>query len=66
MACRRLQPAHALCLRAQWGGYEPWTYQAHPNSSDTLGSSGTGIKTNEIKSYGLWSAVDTTTGKIAW
>jgi len=48
------------------GGYEPWIYHAMPNIINSLGSTGTGVKAPGIQEYGLFDAVDTTTGKIAW
>jgi alcohol dehydrogenase (cytochrome c) len=49
------------------GGYEPWVYHAVPGVDNSLGS----IISDEpsrmdLAHYGLFDAVDTTTGKIAW
>ena len=64
-------PAGAYSPRTHYvyvpsGGYEPWAFQASQTMNGTMGSAGRGIKTNKISSYGLWTAVDTTTGKVAW
>jgi alcohol dehydrogenase (cytochrome c) len=47
------------------GGYEPWLEQAFQNSENSLGSSGV-QKGLGKEQYGLFDALDTTTGKIAW
>ncbi len=50
------------------GGYEPWVLHTSRSSTDTLGSTGHGIKPPMFGkiSYGLFDAVNTDTGKIAW
>lgn len=48
------------------GGYEPWIEHAQPSIVNTLGSTGGGDKAPGMQTYGLFDAVDTTTGKIAW
>jgi hypothetical protein len=48
------------------GGEEPWVYQSMPQQINTTGSAGTGIKGDKIKSYGLFDALNTATGKMIW
>lgn len=47
------------------GGYEPWNYHAQQQIVNSLGSTGFG-NVPGIEQYGLFDAMDTTTGKIAW
>jgi len=47
------------------GGYEPWNYHAQQEIVNSLGSTGFG-KVPGIDQYGLFDAMDTTTGKLAW
>ena len=49
------------------GGYEPWYYKSAPDNFDNLGSTledKPSYKTADH--YGLFDALDTTTGKLAW
>ncbi len=49
------------------GGYEPWAYHAIPDSETTLGSTLTDNPSYAATDhYGLFDALDTTTGKLAW
>jgi quinohemoprotein ethanol dehydrogenase len=49
------------------GGYEPWLFHAIPETPNTLGSLITDKPSHpENAHYGLFDAVDTTTGKIVW
>ena len=49
------------------GGYEPWLYYGEPNSPATLGSTLSDRPSfPEGEHYGLFDALDTTTGKLAW
>jgi len=49
------------------GGYEPWVYHALPGVPNTLGSVISDKPSHPAQDhYGLFDAVDTTTGKIAW
>jgi alcohol dehydrogenase (cytochrome c) len=49
------------------GGYEPWMFHAIPETPNTLGSLITDKPSHpENAHYGLFDAVDTTTGKIVW
>ncbi|MGA7731785.1 MAG: PQQ-binding-like beta-propeller repeat protein [Chloroflexia bacterium] len=49
------------------GGYEAWLIQAVPDSPNTLGSTLSDRPSHAVEDrYGLFDAVDTTTGKIAW
>ena len=51
------------------GGYSPWVYHATPKQVDTYGSTGSPpqvVAQGNINSYGLFDAVNTQTGKIAW
>jgi plastocyanin len=49
------------------GGYEPWLYYGEPNSPATLGSTLSDRPSYpEGEHYGLFDALDTTTGKLAW
>lgn len=49
------------------GGYEPWLYYGEPNSPATLGSTLSDRPSYaEGDHYGLFDALDTTTGKMAW
>ena len=49
------------------GGYEPWLFHAIPETPNTLGSLITDKPSHpENDHYGLFDAVDTTTGKIVW
>jgi outer membrane protein assembly factor BamB/plastocyanin len=49
------------------GGYEPWVYHSIPNVPNTLGSLISDAPSYvDSAHYGLFDAVDTTTGKIAW
>ena len=49
------------------GGYEPWYYQSGPDNADNLGST---LEDNPsykaVDHYGLFDALDTQTGKLAW
>ena len=47
------------------GGYDPWVFHAIPPMVNSLGSTAT-RSIEGIDRYGLFDAVDTTTGKIAW
>ncbi|HYZ82817.1 MAG TPA: PQQ-binding-like beta-propeller repeat protein [Bryobacteraceae bacterium] len=50
----------------QAGGYSPWTYSAIPTVVNSLGST---VALNDIpgiETFGLFVAMNTTTGKIAW
>lgn len=49
----------------QAGGYEPWLYHAVPPLVNSLGSTAVDAIPG-VENYGLFDAVDTTTGKIAW
>lgn len=49
----------------QAGGYEPWVYHATPELLNSLGSTGVD-RIPGVDNYGLFDAVDTTTGKIVW
>jgi len=49
------------------GGYEPWVYHAVPGVTSSLGSVISDAPSRmDPAHYGLFDAVDTTTGKIAW
>ncbi len=48
------------------GGYEPWIYHAIPPEVNTTGSSGKSGEAPQIATYGLFDAMNTSTGKIAW
>src|SRR3954469_1504997 len=49
------------------GGYEPWLYYGHAGSPTTLGSTITDKPSYAADDhYGLFDALDTTTGKLAW
>ena len=48
------------------GGYSPWLYHATPTEVNSYGSTGSPPAVPGLKSYGLFDAVDTTTGRIAW
>ena len=48
------------------GGYEPWLFHAMRPQVNSLGSTAVGAKVPGIATYGLFDAMDTTTGKIAW
>ncbi len=48
------------------GGYAPWLYQAMPDQVNSLGSTGAEAQMPPLDKYGLFDAVDTTSGKIAW
>lgn len=48
------------------GGYDPWFYRADPHTTSTSGSTLISVDTTAISSYGLFDAVNTATGKIAW
>jgi quinohemoprotein ethanol dehydrogenase len=49
------------------GGYEPWLYYGEPNSPATLGSTLSDRPSYpDGQHYGLFDAMDTTTGKLAW
>lgn len=48
------------------GGYEPWIEHAQPAIVNSLGSTGGGFKAPGAKTYGLFDAMDTTTGKVVW
>lgn len=47
------------------GGYQPTVYRAIPPVVNTFGSTG-GAPPTGLVNYGLFVAMDTTTGKIAW
>jgi quinohemoprotein ethanol dehydrogenase len=49
----------------QAGGYEPWLYHATEDLQNSLGSTGLDVIPG-IEHYGLFDAMDTTTGKLAW
>lgn len=49
----------------QAGGYEPWLYHATQDLQNSLGSTAVD-KIPGVEHYGLFDAVDTTTGKLAW
>ena len=46
------------------GGYAPWAYHATQQEINTEGS--TGEPSMKVATYGLFDAVNTSTGKIAW
>ena len=49
------------------GGYEPWLYYGEQGSPATLGSTLCDRPSYpEGEHYGLFDALDTTTGKLAW
>jgi quinohemoprotein ethanol dehydrogenase len=49
------------------GGYEPWVFFAHAHSPNALGSVLSDMPSYPDGShYGLFDAIDTTTGKMAW
>lgn len=48
------------------GGYSPWLYDAMPNEVNFYGSTGSPPTIPKLSTYGLFTAVDTRTGKIAW
>lgn len=49
------------------GGYAPWLYQGNEEEVNSLGSTGAeGVDLPGVEKYGLFDAMDTTTGKIAW
>ncbi len=48
------------------GGYSPWLYRSSPAEVNSYGSTGTPPAVPKLKTYGLFNAVDTVTGKIAW
>jgi alcohol dehydrogenase (cytochrome c) len=50
----------------QAGGYSPWTYRAIPPVVNSLGSTIAPDNIPGIETYGLFVAMNTTTGKIAW
>lgn len=47
------------------GGYEPWLYHAMPSIVNSVGST-MFDQIPGVANYGLFDALDTTTGKIAW
>ena len=47
------------------GGYQPWLYHADPYVSSDVGSVALGRQPG-VSNYGLFDALDTTTGRIAW
>ncbi len=49
----------------QAGGYEPWLYHATEELQNSLGSTGVDAIPG-VKNYGLFDAMDTTTGELAW
>jgi len=49
----------------QSGGYEPWISHAIPSEVTSFGSTSNGTVPG-VNNYGLFNAVDTTTGLIAW
>ncbi len=49
----------------QAGGYEPWIYHSIPPVVNSLGSTAFDAPTG-VENYGLFTAMDTTTGRIAW
>ncbi|MGD9890204.1 MAG: PQQ-binding-like beta-propeller repeat protein [Dehalococcoidia bacterium] len=49
----------------QAGGYEPWLYHAIPPLLNSLGSTAVD-QIPGVENWGLFDAVDTTTGKLAW
>jgi alcohol dehydrogenase (cytochrome c) len=65
-------PAAAYSPRTKYtyipaGGYEPWLYYGEPGSPATLGSTLSDRPSYpEGEHYGLFDAIDTTTGKMAW
>ena len=48
------------------GGYSPWLYHATPTEVNSYGSTGSPPAVPGLTSYGLFDAVNTATGKIAW
>jgi quinohemoprotein ethanol dehydrogenase len=50
----------------QAGGYSPWTFRAIPTVVSSLGSTLAQNDIPGIETYGLFVAMNTTTGKIAW
>lgn len=48
----------------QAGGFSPSMYRAIPPLVNSFGSTGGGVP--DVENYGLFVAMDTTTGKIAW
>lgn len=65
-------PAAAYSPRTKYsyipaGGYEPWLYYGEPGSPATLGSTLSDRPSYpDGEHYGLFDAMDTTTGKLAW
>lgn len=49
----------------QAGGYEPWLYHATEELQNSLGSTAVDAIPG-VDNYGLFDAMDTTTGKLAW
>ena len=49
----------------QAGGYEPWLYHATETLQNSLGSTGVDAIPG-VTNYGLFDAMDTTSGKLAW
>lgn len=47
------------------GGYEPWLYHAMPDVVNSVGSTAV-PKVTGVQQWGLFDAIDTTTGRMAW
>ncbi len=48
------------------GGYSPWLYRSSAAEVNSYGSTGTPPAVPKLKTYGMFNAVDTVTGKIGW